>query len=85
MQRRHFLVAVGVSIAAPLLAKAQAPAKVRRIGILTLGVVPATPTMEAFRQGLREHGYCERALRRSVQLASDIDPRLADFQRGGAA
>ncbi len=40
-------------------AEAQQPAKVYRIGILTLGVGPSTPIAAAFRQGLREHGYVE--------------------------
>ena len=51
------LLTVGLTIA-PLAADAQ-PAKVPRIGILTLSVAPSTPIFEAFRQGLREHGYVE--------------------------
>ena len=37
----------------------QQPAKIARIGVLTLGVASSTPLAEAFRQGLREHGYVE--------------------------
>jgi len=43
----------------PLDTDAQPPAKVARVGVLTLAVAPSTPLAEAFRQGLREHGYVE--------------------------
>ncbi len=46
-------------LAVPLLAEAQPPAKVARIGVLTLLVASSTPLAETFRQGLREHGYVE--------------------------
>jgi putative ABC transport system substrate-binding protein len=46
--------AIAVSVA-----EAQPPAKVARIGVLTLSVASSTPTFDAFRQGLREHGYTE--------------------------
>jgi putative ABC transport system substrate-binding protein len=42
---------------APFAADAQPPAKLARIGVLT--VAPSTPLAEAFRRGLREHGYVE--------------------------
>src|ERR1700730_752000 len=50
----------GGLLAAPLAAEAQVPAKVPRIGFLSIG----SPTdlarqLEAFRQGLRELGYVE--------------------------
>lgn len=48
-----------VLLTAPLAADAQPPAKGARIGVLTLAVAPSTPQAEAFRQGLREHGYVE--------------------------
>jgi putative tryptophan/tyrosine transport system substrate-binding protein len=49
-----------LGLAAPLAAEAQVPAKVPRIGFLSIG----SPTdlarqLEAFRQGLRELGYVE--------------------------
>ena len=40
-------------------AEGQQPVKVPRIGVLTLSVASSTPIFEAFRQGLREHGYVE--------------------------
>ena len=61
-QRRGFLVAVGALITLPLAAGAQQAAKVARIGYLTLGS-HESPEMralvDAFRQGLLEHGYVE--------------------------
>ena len=46
-------------VAAPLTSAAQPGAKVARIGVLTLSTATWTPDGEAFRQGLREHGYVE--------------------------
>jgi putative ABC transport system substrate-binding protein len=40
-------------------ADGQQPAKIPRIGILTLGVASSTPSFEGFRQGLREYGYVD--------------------------
>jgi putative ABC transport system substrate-binding protein len=40
-------------------AEAQQPAAVPKIGVLSLGVGASAPHFEAFRQGLREHGYIE--------------------------
>ena len=82
MNRRAFLSALtGSLLAAPLAADAQPPAKVARIGVLTLWVESATPLAEAFRQGLREHGYVEGHNvifeYRSVQGRADRLPSLA--------
>jgi hypothetical protein len=52
------LLALGVLLT-PLAAEAQPPGKVVRIGVLTLELASSTPPVEAFRQGLREHGYVE--------------------------
>src|SRR5512138_3345301 len=62
MDRRAFIGALaGGLLAAPLAADAQPPAKVARIGFLTTGSLPETQMeLDAFRQGLREHGYLER-------------------------
>ncbi len=46
-------------LVAPLASAAQPPAKLARIGVLTLSTASSTPNAEAFRQGLREHGYVE--------------------------
>ena len=58
LNRRAFLCGSVAMLAAPLAAEAQS-AKVPRIGVLTLSVASSTPIFEAFRQGLREHGYVE--------------------------
>ena len=62
MDRRAFLGALtGSVLAAPLGADAQQAANVARVGILR----PAPPSpeaacvLEAFKQGLREHGYID--------------------------
>jgi putative ABC transport system substrate-binding protein len=56
------LVAAVVAVlllAPPLAAEAQQPGKLYRIGILGSSPTSATPTWEAFRQGLRDLGYIE--------------------------
>jgi putative tryptophan/tyrosine transport system substrate-binding protein len=50
------LVALAMAVGT---AEAQQQAKIARIGVLTLGVAPSASILEAFRQGLREHGYVE--------------------------
>jgi len=44
---------------APFVADAQPPAKVARIGCLSVTLCPGSAQVEAFRQGLRELGYVE--------------------------
>src|SRR5437016_1439908 len=48
-------------LAAPVVAAAQQPTKVHRIGRLSPGLPPSqpSPSMEAFQQGLRDLGYVE--------------------------
>jgi len=47
-------------LAVPLLAGAQPTAKIPRIGVLQVGSATATESLfEAFKQGMREHGYVE--------------------------
>jgi len=59
MDRRTFVGAIaGGLLAAPLAAEAQPAAKVYRIGYVRAETPPAVD-IEAFRQGLREHGYLE--------------------------
>ena len=53
------LVALGV-LAAPLAAEAQPPGKVARVGVLWPGdAATLAVRMEAFRQGLLDHGFVE--------------------------
>jgi putative tryptophan/tyrosine transport system substrate-binding protein len=63
MKPRHvtvlLMIALGAMLA-PLVADAQAPTKVARIGWMSLGNPTASdPAMDAFRQGMRELGYME--------------------------
>jgi ABC-type uncharacterized transport system substrate-binding protein len=54
------IVALTLSLlVAPLAAEAQPPAKVARIGCLSVTLGPGSAQVEAFRQGLRELGYIE--------------------------
>ena len=56
MKRRAFVVGTGALLAA----EAQQTGKVSRIGYLSLVSAPAdAANVEAFRQGLRDHGYVD--------------------------
>ncbi len=67
------IVALAMAIAAaPLAAEAQQAGNLPRIGVLYPGgAAPLAPRIEAFRQGLRDHGYVE-----GTNIAIDI--RYAD-------
>jgi putative ABC transport system substrate-binding protein len=60
MKRRiiGLIVLLALGLMAPLAAHAQSPAKVPRIGVLLFSG-PDSAAVEAFRQGLREHGWVE--------------------------
>jgi putative ABC transport system substrate-binding protein len=59
LRRLGFTAGIALAIiAGPLLAGAQQPAKLPRIGVLYLGS-PGSSFVEAFRQGLRQLGYVE--------------------------
>ncbi len=71
-RRRRFLLAASALLAAPRAAEAQSAGKLPRIGVLYPGgATPLAPRIEAFRQGLRDHGYVE-----GTNIAIDI--RYAD-------
>jgi ABC-type uncharacterized transport system substrate-binding protein len=60
MRRRAFLYGSAAMLAAPLSAEAQRAGGMPRIGVLVLAPLSARPQQwEAFRQGLREHGYMQ--------------------------
>jgi putative ABC transport system substrate-binding protein len=63
LKRREFINLLGCMAAAwPLVARGQQAAKVARIGFMVTGSLESPEqriTVDAFRQGLREHGYIE--------------------------
>src|SRR6516165_8155443 len=58
MRRRGFIVLVGGAAAWPIVSRAQRPDRTVRIGFFT-PQSPNPPWIEAFRVGMREHGYFE--------------------------
>ena len=60
MKRREFMTLLGGAAAAwPLAARAQQPAKVPRVGILSPAASETAGTLTAFREGIRDLGYVE--------------------------
>ena len=59
MRRRKFITLLGGAAAWPLAARAQQPAKVLRVGILSPAASETAATLTAFREGIRDLGYIE--------------------------
>ena len=59
MKRRKFISLVGGAATWPFAARAQQPAKVARIGILSPAASETAATLTAFREGIRNRGYVE--------------------------
>jgi len=60
MRRREFIWLLGGAVVAwPLAARAQQPAKVPRVGILSPAASETIRTLTAFRERIRELGYVE--------------------------
>jgi putative tryptophan/tyrosine transport system substrate-binding protein len=60
VRRREFITLLGGAAAAwPLAARAQQPAKVPRVGILSPAASETAATLTAFREGIRDLGYIE--------------------------
>ena len=60
MRRREFIALIGGAVAWPSAARSQQAGHIPRIGVLWPGASPpASPRMEAFRQGLRDSGLVE--------------------------
>jgi putative tryptophan/tyrosine transport system substrate-binding protein len=85
MKRRDFIAVVGGAVASPLVARAQQPERMRRIGVLMLypeddseGQARAT----AFRQGLHKLGW---SVGRNVQIDFQWGLGDADWIRAAAA
>jgi len=80
MNRRGFLTGTGLAIlAAPLASEAQQAGQLRRIGFMA---PPAGPihVEQAFRQGLREHGWIEgQNLAIEWRFAAGKNERFTDF------
>src|SRR5262249_51599938 len=97
MNRRAFVAGLGAVLAALLVAEAQQPEKIRRIGFLgNANPTMSAPVLEGFRQGLRERGWIEGQnvsieyrwadgnLERLPALASDLIrvPQCSTAERG---
>jgi putative ABC transport system substrate-binding protein len=84
MRRRDFIALLGAAaIARPLAARAQPPAALARIGILTDGGNPKSPLFEAFRKKMAELGYVEgRTLVTEFRSADGDVDRLNDLAMG---
>jgi putative tryptophan/tyrosine transport system substrate-binding protein len=80
MRRREFIAGLGSAAAWPLAARAQQPARMRRIGVLVSGLAPDDPEWQtrgtAFVQGLQERGWTDG---RNVQI--DFRFGLGDPER----
>ena len=56
---RRIALAVVLALSLTLAAEGQQAGKVSRIGVLAVSAAAFSPRIEAFRRGLREHGYVE--------------------------
>jgi putative tryptophan/tyrosine transport system substrate-binding protein len=59
VRRREFVTLLGGAAAWPLAARAQQPDRMRRIGVLLVGLSPESKEAKHFRLGLRDAGYSE--------------------------
>ena len=59
LDRRRFLTSLGAMLLAPMVARAQPAAGGPRVAFLFYGSPGPSPEIEAFRSGLRDHGYIE--------------------------
>lgn len=63
LHRRRFVTSLGATLVAPLLApllaRAQPAGRAPGVGFLFYGSPGPSPTIDAFRRGLRDHGYVE--------------------------
>jgi len=59
MNRRDTILALAALGVVPFAAKAQSVARVPRVGFLATGSAKASPSVDAFRKGLRDFGYIE--------------------------
>jgi putative ABC transport system substrate-binding protein len=83
MKRREFITLLGGAAAWPLVARAQQPARIYRIGVLETVSLPSnTKNIDALRRGLRDLGYVENQNYVLEYRSADGDaerfPALAD-------
>jgi hypothetical protein len=85
MRRREFISLIGGAAAAwPLTARAQQPAKVPRVGLLTPAETDTTPIFDGFRRGLRDLSYIEGTLTKDIsdwQRDSEQDCDMREYGR----
>src|SRR3954453_19042660 len=80
MRRRDFITLLGVAAAWPVVAHAQQPAKMPRLGILLYSTPQADPQMESLRRGLRDLGYVAgQKLAIEYRYAEGKPERLSDL------
>ena len=73
--RRAFVTGSIALLAAPLAANAQQAGRIYRLGLLS--VTPTPHLMEAWRQGLRDHGWIEgQNLRVEARFSEGVDARF---------
>jgi putative tryptophan/tyrosine transport system substrate-binding protein len=86
LRRRHFLIATGALLAAPLAVRAQQTSEMRRIGVL-MGLAESDPGAQArvaaFRKGLQTLGWAEgRNIRIDIRWATTSDaPAMQRFAK----
>ena len=82
MKRREFITLLGAVAAWPIATGAQQPARVPRIGWITIGRPTGSEFFEAFRQGLRQLGYVEgRSVIIEPRWPADIHDRVPELLR----
>jgi putative ABC transport system substrate-binding protein len=81
MRRRQFITLLGGAVAGwPLVAQAQQPATVPRIGWIGIGTPDGSEFLEAVKQGLRQLGYVEgRSIIIESRWPTDISDRVPEL------
>ena len=73
MKRRQFITLLGGAAAWPFAARAQQPAKLPRVGILSPAASETAATLTAFREAIRDLGYVEgQTIALDVRLSNGI-------------
>ena len=75
MRRREFITLISGAAAWPLAVRAEQPAKVPRVGILSPATNETAATLTAFREGIRDLGYLEG---QTIQLDFRLSKGIMD-------